>query len=99
MGRRYENGCACGEKVEKHVNYVGDVRSLHDLGFDAVKLDGCGQQRNLTLYAQLMQVRGLLFSLSRSLALSLSRALSRSLALSHTLSRSPPKGLRQKLQH
>lgn len=40
---------ACGEKVEKLINYEGDIRNLHDFGFDAVKLDGCGRQRNLTL--------------------------------------------------
>ena len=59
----YENGCACGERIEKHINYVGDVRSLHAFGFDAVKLDGCGRQRNLTLYAQLMQETGKNYSI------------------------------------
>ena len=54
----YQNGCACGEKQELDVNYEGDVRNLHDLNFDAVKLDGCGAQRNLTKYAQLMKQSG-----------------------------------------
>ena len=36
--------------MEKQVNYEGDIRSLHDLGFDGVKFDSCGTQRNLTLY-------------------------------------------------
>ena len=54
----YENGCACGEKVEKTINYEGDVRSLHAFDFDGVKIDGCGRQRNQTLYADLMRKSG-----------------------------------------
>jgi alpha-galactosidase len=54
----YENGCACGERRELMQNYQGDVRALHDMGFDGVKLDGCGAQRNMTLYAELMQATG-----------------------------------------
>ena len=87
---RYLNGCACGEHVELTKNYVGDIRSLHEYGFDVrtyifirsrttthvrlstwascgmdcslhhyagqgVKIDGCGAQRNNTLYAELMR--------------------------------------------
>ena len=44
----YENGCACGERHAVLENYEGDVRMLHSLGFDSVKLDGCGAQRNST---------------------------------------------------
>merc|ERR1719273_98159 len=54
----YENGCACGERHELLINYQGDVRMLHQLGFDGVKLDGCGAQRNMTLYAALMNATG-----------------------------------------
>lgn len=54
----YENGCACGERTELVKNYEGDVRMLHSLGFDGVKLDDCGAQRNMTLYAELMQSTG-----------------------------------------
>jgi len=54
----YENGCACGERKALPINYAGDVKSLHALGFDGVKLDGCGAQRNMTLYAQLMKATG-----------------------------------------
>ena len=46
--RWYENGCACGERQELVQNYEGDVRILDQLGFDGVKLDGCGAQRNMT---------------------------------------------------
>jgi len=46
----YYNGCACGERVELVKNYVGDVLVHEQLGFDAVKLDSCGAQKNLTRY-------------------------------------------------
>ena len=54
----YENGCACGERHELELNYEGDVRKLHEFGFDGVKLDGCGAQRNMTKYAALMKATG-----------------------------------------
>ena len=54
----YLNGCKCGERLERKVNYAGDVQDLHHLGFDGVKIDGCGAQRNMTLYAQLMNESG-----------------------------------------
>jgi len=54
----YQNGCACGEHVELDINYEGDVRQLHAFGFDGVKLDNCGDQRNMTKYAELMQATG-----------------------------------------
>lgn len=59
----YENGCACGEHVELAINYEGDVKLLHDFEFDAVKLDGCGVQRNMTLYAELMKESGKNYSI------------------------------------
>ena len=59
----YENGCACGEHVELAINYEGDVKLLHDFEFDAVKLDGCGAQRNMTLYAELMKESGKNYSI------------------------------------
>lgn len=45
----YQNGCACGELLEKEINYAGDVRSAYNFGFDGVKFDGCGAQNNHTL--------------------------------------------------
>ena len=54
----YLNGCACGEHVELAKNYKGDIQSLHDFGFDGVKIDGCGAQRNQTFYAALMRGTG-----------------------------------------
>jgi alpha-galactosidase len=54
----YLNGCKCGERVEKAINYQGDITDLRAFGFDGVKIDGCGKQRNMTLYAQLMKETG-----------------------------------------
>ena len=45
-------------KRQHLINYQGDIRNLHDFGFDAVKLDGCGAATNMTLYAELMQKTG-----------------------------------------
>jgi len=54
----YLNGCKCGEHEELTINYEGDIRALDAFGFDNVKIDGCGAQRNQTLYAELMQETG-----------------------------------------
>jgi alpha-galactosidase len=54
----YFNGCACGEKQEHLINYQGDVRNLAAFNFDAVKIDSCGAQKNMTLYADLMNATG-----------------------------------------
>ena len=50
----YFNGCACGEPVERLINYEGDAAESAATNFDSVKLDSCGAQRNLTLYYELM---------------------------------------------
>jgi hypothetical protein len=49
----YFNGCACGEPVEKLINYEGDVAEATATNFDSFKLDSCGAQKNLTLYYNL----------------------------------------------
>jgi len=54
----YLNGCACGEREERLLNYQGDVQRLHEFGFDAIKLDGCGAATNMTYYAELMAATG-----------------------------------------
>ena len=46
----YFNGCACGEPIERLLNYVGDAEANAATHFSSVKLDSCGAQRNLTLY-------------------------------------------------
>ena len=54
----YLNGCKCGEYVAKEKDYEGDVNNMHAFGFEGVKIDGCGAQRNQTLYALLMKQSG-----------------------------------------
>jgi len=54
----YLNGCKCGERIEKTINYEGDIKDLHAFDFDGVKIDGCGRQRNQTFYAELMKESG-----------------------------------------
>jgi len=54
----YLNGCGCNEKVEKVINYEGDVAATVGWGFDAVKIDSCGQQRNMTRYGALFNATG-----------------------------------------
>lgn len=54
----YLNGCACGERAEHRINYEGDVNFTYELGFDGVKIDSCGAQRNMTLYAELFNATG-----------------------------------------
>ena len=54
----YLNGCACGEQVALDLNYRGDAAALDALGFDAVKIDGCGAQTNMTRYAELFAATG-----------------------------------------
>ena len=54
----YLNGCACGERKERLLNYQGDIQRLHEFGFDAAKFDGCGAATNMTYYAELMAATG-----------------------------------------
>jgi hypothetical protein len=51
---RYFNGCACGEPIEKTINYEGDVAEMLSSGFVAMKLDSCGAQKNLSLYYEIV---------------------------------------------
>ena len=55
---RYLNGCACQEHTELKRNYQGDIQQLFRFGFDAVKFDACGEDENMTYYAELMQTVG-----------------------------------------
>ena len=68
----YYNGCACanhghgrpGTRAGSPAHdYAGDIALLHDAGFSGVKFDNCGGQRNLTLYAELMQATGANFTI------------------------------------
>ena len=59
----YENGCKCAEKQDKPLNYRGDIASLHAFRFDGVKMDDCGAQKNMTMYAEIMVASGKNFSI------------------------------------
>lgn len=58
----YFNGCGCWDRVEPaggwEIDYEGDIRRMHEYGFDGVKFDGCGSLCNMTLYAELMNKTG-----------------------------------------
>lgn len=48
----YFNGCGCIEYIEPAAgwgpNYAGDIRQLHEMGWDAVKFDGCSSMCSST---------------------------------------------------
>eukprot|EP00730_Choanoeca_flexa_P004622 TRINITY_DN11751_c0_g1_i1.p2 TRINITY_DN11751_c0_g1~~TRINITY_DN11751_c0_g1_i1.p2 ORF type:complete len:545 (+),score=102.13 TRINITY_DN11751_c0_g1_i1:3443-5077(+) len=58
----YGNNCICRESnfpndlVQAH--YQGDVTAAVDFGYDGIKLDGCGEFLNLTLWADLLNKTG-----------------------------------------
>eukprot|EP00416_Gambierdiscus_australes_P036674 CAMPEP_0171106590 /NCGR_PEP_ID=MMETSP0766_2-20121228/65075_1 /TAXON_ID=439317 /ORGANISM="Gambierdiscus australes, Strain CAWD 149" /LENGTH=430 /DNA_ID=CAMNT_0011567707 /DNA_START=42 /DNA_END=1334 /DNA_ORIENTATION=+ len=55
----YGNNCICRESREAtEAMYRGDVAALTLFGFDAVKLDGCGTQYDLDLWARLLNGTG-----------------------------------------
>ena len=64
---RFHRRCGCIEKREPAsgwgVDFEGDIRSLAEFGFDAVKFDGCGRLCNLTMYADLMRQTGRAFEI------------------------------------
>ena len=51
----YLNGCKCGEKIAKDMDYEGDIKNLHAFDFDGVKIDGCGAQRNQVCFLSIIQ--------------------------------------------
>lgn len=59
----YMNNCICKEKQKWDSSYLQkhmerSVAALIDLGFDGVKLDGCGEFRNLTWWYKLINATG-----------------------------------------
>jgi len=55
----YLNNCACMEKQPAvEALYRGDVAALTVFGFDALKLDGCGTQLDMDLWASLINGTG-----------------------------------------
>ena len=54
----YGNNCICSDHCTGPECYQGDVDAVMDYGFDSIKLDGCGGERDLTLYADLFNQTG-----------------------------------------
>jgi len=55
----YGNNCICAEhETATEAMYQSDVAALTVFGFDAVKLDGCGTQLDLDLWARLLNGTG-----------------------------------------
>ena len=54
----YGNNCICSDHCSSLDCYQGDVDAVMDYGFDSIKLDGCGAQTDLTLYADLFNKTG-----------------------------------------
>lgn len=54
----YLNNCICRDHCSDDKCYVGDAAALFEFGFDSVKLDGCGKQRDLDLWATLFNQSG-----------------------------------------
>eukprot|EP00938_MAST-03A_sp_MAST-3A-sp1_P001451 g1451.t1 len=63
----YGNNCRCKEQQTRcHMNanetndscFRGDVEATLNFGFESIKLDGCGDQKNVTHYAKLFNESG-----------------------------------------
>jgi alpha-galactosidase len=55
----YGNNCHCKETVCKDEKcFAGDVQATLNYGFESIKLDGCGVEKNVSLYASLFNKTG-----------------------------------------
>lgn len=54
----YGNNCICSDHCNSDACYQGDVAALVAYGFDAVKLDGCGAEYDLTKFNNLIDATG-----------------------------------------
>jgi len=54
----YGNNCICSDHCNDISCYQGDVDAVIAYGFDSIKLDGCGQELDLQLYADLFNATG-----------------------------------------
>ena len=52
----HRKGCALSEDDDSC--FAGDVKATLDFGFESIKLDGCGIQKNVTHYAALFNATG-----------------------------------------
>jgi len=54
----YGNNCICRDSCSTDACYEQDVKALVGLGFDSVKLDGCGAQLDLQKWSDLIDATG-----------------------------------------
>eukprot|EP00456_Euglypha_rotunda_P047149 TRINITY_DN37590_c0_g1_i2.p1 TRINITY_DN37590_c0_g1~~TRINITY_DN37590_c0_g1_i2.p1 ORF type:complete len:269 (-),score=49.48 TRINITY_DN37590_c0_g1_i2:11-739(-) len=54
----YMNNCACADPCNTTDCFQGDVNAIVGFEFDGVKLDGCGGEKNVSLWAQLLNDTG-----------------------------------------
>ena len=55
---RYGNNCICRDHCTDDKCYAGDVKKTVEFGFDSIKLDGCGQQMDLSKWANYFNATG-----------------------------------------
>jgi hypothetical protein len=55
------NNCGCSDHCTDPVCYQGDVSAAFELGYDSIKLDGCGKEYDLDLWASLLNATGRAF--------------------------------------
>lgn len=55
----YGNNCHCRDMVCNEMKcFEGDVQATLDYGFESIKLDGCGVEKNVTMFAELFNRSG-----------------------------------------
>ncbi len=54
----YGNNCICSDHCSDPTCYLGDVTATIEFGFDSIKLDGCGAERDLDMFAGLFNASG-----------------------------------------
>eukprot|EP00041_Stephanoeca_diplocostata_P006061 m.74141 g.74141 ORF g.74141 m.74141 type:complete len:451 (+) comp16151_c0_seq1:146-1498(+) len=55
----YGNNCHCRDTVCNELKcFEGDVQATLDFGFESIKLDGCGVEKNVSLFAELFNKSG-----------------------------------------
>eukprot|EP00039_Didymoeca_costata_P022444 m.4521 g.4521 ORF g.4521 m.4521 type:complete len:433 (+) comp3005_c0_seq1:149-1447(+) len=54
----YMNNCRCHELDTELTHYPQDAHLVEMLGYDGIKIDSCGDQRNMTLWASLFTREG-----------------------------------------
>ena len=55
---QYGNNCNCADHCSVESCYAADVNATVGYGFDSTKLDGCGAELDLTLWASLFNASG-----------------------------------------